>query len=221
MQNLSQPSCTVTKARDPAFADFVRRWRGEVIELAFGGKIRVENRARGFGAAQKLRQAMIALRPDDDIHGLLAPENLLALRPARRSPRRRSWSACPASARAALRARSLPNSENTFSAGALPDVAGVQDHKIGVFQMRGLGIAFRREDIGHPLRIIDIHLTAVRLHEQPAGGFHRVWSGFARNAPGGTRLIEFGHCLPWSTRRSPLILDTASLASINLSPFNS
>ncbi len=191
------------KGGDAAFADNVRFWRGQVIELALGGKIRVENGARDFGAAQKLRQAVIALRSDDDIHRLLPPENLrpLGLRDAARDD---DLGLLPSLGTRRLERAQLAQFGEHLLAGALPYVAGIQHHKIGFFQMRGRGIALRRENIGHPLRIINIHLTAVRLHEQPAGGFHRIRSWFPWNLPGGTRFIELRHRLPLSTRRSPL-----------------
>ena len=41
------------------------------------------------------------------------------------------------------------------------DVAGVQDHQIGVFGAVGGSIASLGQALGHPLRIIDVHLAPV------------------------------------------------------------
>src|SRR5450631_3745961 len=146
---------------------------------------------------------MIALRSDDNIHRLLTPENLrsLGLRDAARDD---DLGLLPSLGTRRLERAQLAQFGENLLAGALSYVAGVQDRNVGFFQKRGLGVALRREDIGHPLRIINIHLTAVRLHEQPAGGFHWVRSGFLSTLPGGLRFFELRHRLPWSTRRSPL-----------------
>src|SRR6202023_3835673 len=62
------------ESADAALANLVRRSRGEVIELAFGGKIRGKDLAGGFGAAQELGQAGKALRPNAEIPRFLPPE---------------------------------------------------------------------------------------------------------------------------------------------------
>ena len=46
---------------------------------------------------------------------------------------------------------------------SLPNMAGVQDHQIGIFFTYGLIIAVAREKICDLLRIVHIHLTAIRL----------------------------------------------------------
>ena len=86
MQNLSQPSWIDRKA-EPAHA--LRR--RQMIELALGREVGVEHArtrqalagapygglALGFG--QKLGQAVVGLRADDDVDGGLAAHDLLAL----------------------------------------------------------------------------------------------------------------------------------------------
>ena len=161
------------KGRDPAFADFAGSWRGRGDRTCFRPENRCrEPRAGGFGAAQKLRQAMIALRSDNDINGFLAAENFFpfGLRDTARDDNFRR-KPCPGAG--GLELAQLAQFGEDLLGGALPDMARVQDDNIGLFQKRRLGIAFRRENIRHLPRIIDIHLTAVRLHEQPAGGFCR------------------------------------------------
>ena len=98
----------------------------------------------------KFRQAMIALRPDDDIHGLLAAENFrpFGLRDAASDDDR---GLLPGLGARRLEHAQLAEFGKNLLGGAFPDVARVQDHEIGVFHDRGLGIAFRREDIGHAL----------------------------------------------------------------------
>ena len=51
----------------------------------------------------------------------------------------------------------------------LADVAGIQDDEIGGFDLVGRGVAQRAQDIGHSFRVIDVHLAAVGLDEQPLG----------------------------------------------------
>ena len=109
---------------DPAFADGVGLWRDEMVEFADGGKIRVQNSARGFGAAQKLRQAMVALRPDDHIHGLLPPENLGALG-LRDASRDNNLGFLPVFRPRRLDCAQLAQFGEHLFAGALPDVAGI------------------------------------------------------------------------------------------------
>ena len=67
MQNLSQPSCTVTKAE---ICTFARGALGQMREFVLSGKIRGHQLlAGGAGLGDQGREAMIALRPDHDIDG--------------------------------------------------------------------------------------------------------------------------------------------------------
>jgi hypothetical protein len=48
----------------------------------------------------------------------------------------------------------------------LADVTGVEDDQIGVVGLSGDRIAQRRQHIAHALRIVDVHLAAVRLDKE-------------------------------------------------------
>ena len=181
-----------------------------MIELAFGRKIGVENGAGGLsvgglGAAQKLRQAMIALRPDNDINGFLAAENFFpfGLRDTARDDNFRR-KPCPGAG--GLELAQLAQFGEDLLGGALPDMARVQDDNVGLFQKRRLDIAFRRENIRHLLRIIDIRSDSRKTSRTAGGGILPERVRAPLPLPGHNRLIEFGHCLPWSTRRMPLML---------------
>ena len=51
----------------------------------------------------------------------------------------------------------------------LADVAGVQHHQIGALGRVGGGVAQGAQHIGHALAVVDVHLAAVGLDEQPLG----------------------------------------------------
>ena len=116
---------------------------------------------------------MIGLRADDHVHGLFAAQNLSAFG--------LSDAAGDAEQHVAafqlLRLLDLADAAQLridFLGGLFADVAGVDQDEVGVFQHIGPGIAFRSQMIAHPLRIVDIHLTAIGLDEDFA-----AWGGFS------------------------------------------
>ena len=56
--------------------------------------------------------------------------------------------------------------------GLFADVAGVEDHQVGVVDAGGLDKAFRRQRVHHALRIVDVHLAAIGLDVQLARRLH-------------------------------------------------
>ena len=114
-----------------------------------------------LGAAQQIGQTVIVLRPDDKIDGLLPAHDLAALGLRDAAGHHDLGGAPVRAARRPSLPRTLPSSEKTFSAACLADVAGVEDDEIRVVQVLGFVEARRRQQIGHLLRIVSIHLTAI------------------------------------------------------------
>ena len=131
---MSQPSWIVTKAETPRAR--VRsgvgaaRWSnllstGNSVSTAF---------APGAGAADEVWQPVIALRPDDEIDGLLAAQDLVALglgdaaRDRERQP--------PVGRALGLEFADLAELGIDLLGRPLADVAGVQHHEIRVLDRR-------------------------------------------------------------------------------------
>jgi hypothetical protein len=72
--------------------------------------------------------------------------------------------------------RRLPDLGIDLFGRLLADMAGVEDHQVGVFRRRGRLVAFRGQQIGHALAVVDVHLAAIALDEdapgRSRGGFH-------------------------------------------------
>jgi hypothetical protein len=108
-----------------------------------------------------LRQAVIGLRPDDQIHHRRPAQDLLALglrhaaRDADLHPGFRGLQS-PQSAKVGIQ----------LLRRLLADVAGVQKHHVRLFHHIGRDIALRAQGLGHALAVIDVHLAAVGLDEK-------------------------------------------------------
>ena len=57
----------------------------------------------------------------------------------------------------------------------LADVAGIEDDEIGSIGIRHGRIAVPRQQAGHPLAVVDIHLTAIGLDVHALGRAERRW----------------------------------------------
>ncbi len=193
---MSQPSCTVTKALTPRWRISSRRREAEETEFVLSREIGVDDSGLALGAAQQFGQAMIALRPDDDVDGALAAVDFGAfgLRDAARDDDLRRP--------ARFRPRGLQRAQASefgkdLLGGAFADVAGIQDDEVGVFDGGRLGIAFGAEKIAHALGVIDVHLAAERLHEQLARarrlGFLSGAAGLPSIARRHRQIIELRH----------------------------
>ena len=97
--------------RDAALGDRVGRARRKMSELVLGREVGGDDAGSKARFAQELRQAMIALRADDDIDRGLAAQDFgpLGLGEAAGDDERRR--ACPARRRSSLSCLSLPSSE--------------------------------------------------------------------------------------------------------------
>ena len=69
----------MTKDGDAARADRIRLRRRQKAELVLDREFGLQRAAVALRARQQLRQMMIALRADHDVHGRRAADDLLAL----------------------------------------------------------------------------------------------------------------------------------------------
>ena len=159
---------------DAAGADRGGLWCRQEAELVLDRKLRLQRAALLLRAGQQLRQVVIALRPDHDVDGRRAANDLGAfgLRDAagHRDPH------------LAALARSLvlgdpqpPEFGIDLFGGLFADVAGVEDHQVRILGGIGLDKALRRQRVHHALRIVDVHLAAIGLDVQLARRFHGTW----------------------------------------------
>ncbi|PKQ03013.1 MAG: hypothetical protein CVT73_16620, partial [Alphaproteobacteria bacterium HGW-Alphaproteobacteria-12] len=88
----------------------------------------------------------------------------------------------------------------------LADMAGVQDDDIGIFRRVDFAIASGRHDIDHAGRIIDVHLAAIRLHEDFLARPDRLGGlALVRRGATGWRVVIV-HCVrssPQGTQVNP------------------
>ena len=114
---------------------------------------------------------MIALRPEHQIHGRRAANNLFALglrHTAGDGDHDMAIFRCGALFQAAHAAEFGINLFRCF----FPDVAGVENNEIGIFRRAGLDITVWRQSVRHPTRIVDVHLAAERFDVKFAGSCH-------------------------------------------------
>ena len=136
---------------------------GKGVELLFRREIGRQPLAQGaMGAGDQFRQLVVGLRANDEIHRRLAAHDLLALGLGDAAGDGDGHG--PAPGRLGQLQRLDPAQFGIGLLGGLfADVAGVEHHQIGAFGGVGQPIAQRGQDIGHPLAVIDVHLTAVGL----------------------------------------------------------
>ncbi len=131
-----------------------------MVELVLGREFRVDRAP----PLQELRQPVIGLRPDHEIDDRRAPADLLA--PARHAARDRDREVAePCLGPLGLEFPDAAELGIDLLRRLLADVAGVEDDEIGVGHLGRLGIALRRQRIGHARRVIGVHLAAVGLDE--------------------------------------------------------
>ncbi len=145
--------------------------RRERVELVLRREIGGQPLAAGaVGAGDQLGELMVGLRPNDQVHGRLAAHDLLALGLGDAAG---DGDGHAGSALGDLRlAHLLQLAELGIDllGGLLADVAGVEHHQVRALRPIGHGIAQRRQHVGHPLAVIDVHLTAVGLDKEALGG---------------------------------------------------
>ena len=150
--------------------------RGQVIELALGREVGVEHartrqalagaayRGLALGLGQKLGQAVVGLRAHDDVDGGLAAHDLLALGLGD-AARDGDGEIAAFGAALALGIAQAAELGIDLLRGMLADVAGVQHDQVGLLGRVGHGIAQRPQDVGHAVRIVDVHLAPVGADE--------------------------------------------------------
>ena len=114
---------------------------------------------------------MIALRPDHDVHGRRAADDFLAL--GLRDAARDGNAHLTAVACGLVLGDAQPPEFGVDLFGSLlADMAGVEDHEIRILGAGRLDKAFARQRVHHALRIVDVHLAAIRLDMQLARRLH-------------------------------------------------
>ena len=161
----------MTKAETPRLRIAVAVRRGEMIEFVVDRKLGIDRLAVARGARQQVGQAVIALRPDDEIDRRRAADDFLAFG-LRDAAGDRDHDAPAGGGRRVLQAADAAELGIDFLGRLFPDVTGVEDDQIGVVGARGLDIALRRQGVRHTLRVVDVHLAAERLDVELAGSVH-------------------------------------------------
>ena len=151
------------KGSRPACAKDLARRRGQEVELVFRREFGVDD-GRVARLGDQLGQAMIILWTDDEVDGGLAAQNFapLGLGDAAGDDERGVSSSRRSRA---LQGADLAKLGIDLFRGAFADVAGVEDDEVGVIDICRLGKTFLPRDIGHALRIVDVHLASERLDE--------------------------------------------------------
>jgi hypothetical protein len=107
---------------------------------------------------------VVGLRADDDIDRRLAPDDLLALGLGDAARDRDGEVAAFGAAQLLLVAQPAELGVDLLR-GVLTDVAGIQHHEIGLGRTIGQRIAERPQDVGHAVRVVDVHLAPVGADE--------------------------------------------------------
>jgi hypothetical protein len=93
-----------------------------------------------------------------------------------------------------LQLRELPGFAPELLFGLLAHTARVQDDEVGVFDAPSREPSVGREDLDHPVRVVNVHLAAERLHEVAARSGKRTMQMCAHEgaflARGGARSRE-------------------------------
>jgi hypothetical protein len=116
--------------------------------------------------SQQLRQTVVALRADDEVHRRRASHDFAALSLGDAA------GYCDQRVFADLLARDLDVAQPAkvridLLRRLFPDVAGVEDREIRLRRVARLDKALRSQRLGHPFRVVDIHLAAKRSQEHP------------------------------------------------------
>ena len=168
-----------------ARADRIRLRGGEEAELVLDREFGLQRAAFALRARQQLRQMMIALRPDHDVHCRRAADDLRALG-LRDAARDRDAHLAPVARRLVLGDPQPPEFGVDLFGGLLADMAGVEDHQVRILGAGCLHKALRRQRVHHALRIVDVHLAAIGLDMQLARRLHGTWV-----------LVEWRHAGGW------------------------
>ena len=140
------------------------------VELVHRREVGADPLAAGARrAGQQLRQLVIGLGADDQIHRRLATHDLLALGLGHAAGHGDGHGGARRLRLGLLQLLQLAEFGIDLFGRLFANVAGVQDDEVGVVRRVRLGIAQRAQHIGHALGVIDVHLAAVGLDEQALG----------------------------------------------------
>ena len=138
-----------------------------MLELVFDGIIGFQHPLAALDALQGFGKPVIGLRSDDEIDGGRAAQDFVALG-LRNAAGHADHHLAAFTGLFLLQVAQPPERRVNLLGGFLADMTGIQQDEIGIFHDVGRDVAVFRQRIRHPVGIIDIHLTAVGLHEDLA-----------------------------------------------------
>ena len=131
------------------------------------------------GAAQQVGQVLVGLRPEHQVDGRRAAHHLLALGLGDAAADSNQHAAAGAGLLFLQQAQPADFRIDLFGR-FLADMAGIEDHQVGVFRRIRRLIAQRRQDVGHARRVIDVHLAAIGLDMQPLLRHESILKNYGR-----------------------------------------
>eukprot|EP01136_Pigoraptor_vietnamica_P011775 Opistho-1_new@51011 len=134
---------------------------GQVVELVLDRKLCIDRLPARQQPAVHLGQAVVALRPHHQIDQRHPAHDLVAL-----GLRHAARHADLHIRLGLLEGAQPPQIGIELLRRLLADVAGVQQHHVGVLDRLGRHIALGAHGLDHALAVIDIHLAAISLDEQ-------------------------------------------------------
>ena len=142
--------------------------RRQMLELVLDRVVGLDDLRAAAGAAHDVGQPVVGLRADHQVDDRRAPQDLLAFG--------LGDAAGDADHHFAARALAL-QLQLTDAAelgidlfrGLLANVAGVEEHQIGLADGVGRDVAALGQRIAHALRVVDVHLAAIGLDEDLSG----------------------------------------------------
>ena len=134
---------------------------GEMVKFIFLGKISIQRTLAALNPRLHLRQLVIGLRADHQINHGLPPNNFgpLRLSHAAGNTNFQAW-LC------GFQPAKFTQFRIDLLGGFFTNMAGIEQDHICIIRRIGLHIALRTKGFGHPLAVIDVHLTAICLDIQ-------------------------------------------------------
>jgi hypothetical protein len=136
----------------------------KAVELVDRRKFRIDDARPVLRLRNHLGQAMIHLRPDNDVHGLGLSQHLLAFC-LRYATGNGNDQLSPITGTLALQDTQTPQFRVDLLCCLLANVARVKDDEVCILRRIGAHISMRRHDVCHAGRVILVHLAAIRLDE--------------------------------------------------------
>ena len=137
------------KRRNAACADFAFFRRGEMLELVFDRKFRVDDRAV-VGACDQVWQPVIVLRTNDEIDGFLAADDFLAFG-LRDTTGDRDFHIAAFACSLFLHLAQAAEFRINLLGGALANMTGVEDDEVRAIRALRLRVAGFRQGVRHTM----------------------------------------------------------------------